>query len=128
MAVEGYVIVAHGTVVAVYALRDELALELGPIRAMSAAAASSSKKGVGGKGWRGDRSWRDAVRRVEQGGTIEDLNGTVPTLQEGMDLIDEAGGKVIRVEGPHESPNPHTFDHINYETATGQRGTLRIQR
>lgn len=86
-----------------------------------------NKKGVGGKGWRGDKTWRQNVDRVSEGGTIKDLNGQVPTQQEAIDLINEAGGTVNRIEGPHNSPNPHNFNHINYTTPSGGKGTIRIQ-
>ena len=75
-----------------------------------------NKKGVGGKGWRGDKTWRQNVDRV-----------SVPTQQEAIDLINEAGGTVNRIEGPHNSPNPHNFNHINYTTPSGGKGTIRIQ-
>nr|OZC14107.1 hypothetical protein SPSIL_50350 [Sporomusa silvacetica DSM 10669] len=84
-------------------------------------------KGIGGKGWRGDQTWRSNVQTVGSGGTIRDLKGQIPTKQEAMDLIIESGGKVNRIEGPHESPNPHNFNHINYTTASGKKGTIEIQ-
>ncbi len=43
-----------------------------------------------------------------------------------MDLIKESGGKVNRIEGPHEYPNPHNFNHINYTTPNGKKGTIEI--
>jgi len=62
------------------------------------------------------------------GGTIKNLNGQTPTRQEAIDLIKESGGTVNRIEGPHEYPNPHNFNHINYTTATGQKGTIKIKQ
>ena len=88
---------------------------------------STSPKGVGGKGWRGDKTWRENVKKVGEGGTIQDLNGQIPTQEEAIDLINEAGGTVNRVEGPHNTPNPHNFNHINYTTAGGGKGTIRVQ-
>ena len=84
-------------------------------------------RGLGGRGWRGDVGWRAAVKQVAQGGTLESIGGTIPTESEAADLIDEGGGRVDRVEGPHEPPNPHQYNHINYTTAGGNRGTIRIQ-
>ncbi len=89
---------------------------------------NGQQRGIGGKGWQGDRVWRDAVRKVEQGGTIRDINGKTPTEAEARQLIEEAGGRVDRVEGPHNEPNPHNFDHINYTTKSGAKGTIEIQR
>ena len=85
------------------------------------------QKGIGGNGWRGDKIWKGNVNTVKSGGTIENLNGKVPTQQEAIDLIKESGGKVNRIEGPHEAPNPHNFDHINYTTPEGKKGTIKIQ-
>ena len=49
------------------------------------------------------------------------------TLQKIVYLIEEAGGTVKRIEGPHNAPNPHNFNHINYTTPGGEKGTIRIQ-
>ena len=87
---------------------------------------SNPQRGVGGKGWRGDKNWKANIKEVGKGGTIRDLKGQIPTKQEAIDLIKESGGKVQRIEGPHAEPNPHTFDHINYKTANGTRGTIEI--
>lgn len=67
------------------------------------------------------------MKKVGEGGTIKDLNGQVPTQQEAIDLINEAGGTVNRIEGPHNAPNPHDFNHINYTTPNGGKGTIKIQ-
>ena len=84
-------------------------------------------RGVEGKGWRGDQTWRNDVSTVRNGGTINDLNGRIPTRSEAIDLIKESGGRVTRIEGPHNAPNPHNFHHINYTTQSGARGTIRIK-
>ncbi|MFZ5643768.1 MAG: RHS repeat-associated core domain-containing protein [Bacillota bacterium] len=84
-------------------------------------------RGIGGKGWRGDKVWKNAVNSVKSGGTIESINGNVPTQQEAKDLIIEAGGIIDRIEGPHMAPNPHSYPHINYTTPNGKKGTIRIQ-
>ena len=88
---------------------------------------TANKKGLGGKGWRGDKTWRDSVDKVRDGGTILDFNGQIPTEQEAIDLITESGGTVVRVDGPHMPPNPHEYNHINYVTASGKKGTIKIQ-
>ncbi|MFA9463426.1 MAG: RHS repeat-associated core domain-containing protein [Velocimicrobium sp.] len=87
----------------------------------------TNEKGVGGKGWRGDNTWKKNVNQVKEGGTIKDLNGQVPTKVEAEALIRASGGKVNRVEGPHEAPNPHNYNHINYTTPWGGKGTIRIK-
>lgn len=43
--------------------------------------------GVGGKGWRGDKSWKYNVEMVRGGGDVTSLKGGVPTQQEALDLI-----------------------------------------
>jgi hypothetical protein len=78
-------------------------------------------------GWRGTKTWKELVNRVNKGGTIKDLSGKVPTKQEAIDLIKESGGKINRIEGPHNEPNPHDFDHINYTTSNGAKGTIKIK-
>jgi hypothetical protein len=86
----------------------------------------SRQRGIGGKGWRGDAGWKEAVRNVDKGGTIRSIGGNVTTKQEAIDLITEAGGKILRIEGPHAAPNPHNFTHINYLTSGGLKGTIEI--
>jgi RHS repeat-associated protein len=81
--------------------------------------------GVGGKGWKGDKVWRNNVKRVKDGGTITSLNGGVPTKQIAKELIEEAGGKILRTEGAHLFPNPHTYNHINYVVGK-VRGAIKI--
>lgn len=93
----------------------------------SAAGGDNPQRGIGGKGWRGDQGWRDAVKMVGKGGTIDNIGGQVPTQEEAETLIKESGGKVVRTEGPHDPPNPHTYDHINYTTESGTKGTIQIQ-
>jgi len=81
-------------------------------------------KGVGGKGWRGDKVWRDQVTAVGRGGDIK-LNVTA-TRQEAIDLLEAVGCKIDRIEGPHLPPNPHQFPHINFTTPDGKKGTIPI--
>jgi hypothetical protein len=86
-----------------------------------------AQRGIAGKGWRGDSTWRANVSEVGSGGTIKSINGTIPTEQEAIDLINTSGGKVLRIEEPHAAPNPHNFPHINYETPSGGKGTIQIK-
>ncbi len=85
----------------------------------------SPQRGVPGHGWHGDSSWNQNVRTVASGGTHTELKGGVPSQTEAMQLIDEAGGSYMRVEGGHCAPNPHTYAHINY-VVNGVKGTVRI--
>lgn len=78
-------------------------------------------------GWSGTPLWQNLVRRVKEGGTLENLNGKIPSKQEAMKLLEDAGCKIKRIEGPHPSPNPHQYPHINYSTPGGKPGTIRIE-
>ena len=62
---------------------------------------NSSLRGVGGKGWVGDKTWRENVSTVGKGGTITSLNGGVPSKAQAMQLIDQSGGTALRIEGAH---------------------------
>ena len=86
----------------------------------------SSSRGVGGKGWVGDKTWRENVSTVGKGGTITSLNGGVPSKVQAMQLINQSGGTALRIEGAHQFPNPHNYSHINYVTSTGVKGTIKI--
>ena len=87
------------------------------------------ERGIGGKGWRGDKLWKENVKTVEQGGDIEKINGTIVTQKEAETLIKEAGGTPLRAEPAHKEGfnSRHRYPHINYTTATGKKGTIRIQ-
>ena len=86
----------------------------------------SSSRGVGGKGWVGDKTWRENVSEVGKGGTITSLNGGVPTKAQALQLISQSGGTNPRIDPAHQYPNPHNYPHINYVTSTGIKGTIRI--
>jgi len=86
----------------------------------------SSQRGVGGKGWVGDKTWRENVSTVGNGGTITSLNGGVPTEAQAMQLINQSGGTFLRMEKEHPFPNPHNYTHINYVTGSGVKGTIKI--
>ena len=84
--------------------------------------------GVGGKGWRGDKSWKYNVEMVRGGGDVTSLKGGVPTQQEALDLIKEAGGEAIRVDLGH-SPggvSTHTYPHIHYKINGSEKNVIRI--
>jgi hypothetical protein len=89
---------------------------------------NTCNRGVGGEGWEGDATWRSNVNTVSQGGTIENLNGVVPSQSEAVNLIGQAGGDVVRIEGAHAlgGISPHIYPHINYTTAAGRKGTIQI--
>jgi hypothetical protein len=97
-----------------------------------AAADPCPTKGIGGHGWRGDQVWRNQIKEVAKGGTVNlagpksPFKGAIPTQDEAIDLISDAGGTIDRIEEPHLAPNPHTFPHINYTTADGKKGTIQI--
>jgi hypothetical protein len=43
-------------------------------------------------------------------------------------LIQEAGGKIVRVEEGHADPKiPHSWPHINYRTSSDKRAAIRIE-
>ncbi|MBI3886999.1 MAG: VCBS repeat-containing protein [Opitutae bacterium] len=77
-------------------------------------------------GWRGGKTWRDGVKAVSKGGTLESIAGKIPSRADALDMIKQAGGRVIRIESGHLPPNPHIYPHINFETAAGLKGTIKI--
>jgi hypothetical protein len=79
-------------------------------------------------GWRGAKAWRDAVKRLTQGGTIKSICGKIPSKSEAIELIKDAGATIERIEGPHGPPNPHNFPHINFTTPSGGKGTIQIDK
>ena len=80
-------------------------------------------------GWSGSEPYRDAVKELEKPGTHETLGGKVPTRDEATRMIEESGGKVIRQDAAHgpESVSSHDYPHINYETASGIKATVKVQ-
>jgi hypothetical protein len=89
-------------------------------------------KGLGGIGWVGDVNWRVAVNMIKNAAkntTIKSINGQIPTLKEAISLIKAAGGTIIRVEGAHAEGgvSTHTFPHINFITANGNRVAIQIK-
>jgi hypothetical protein len=69
------------------------------------------------------------VKEVQKPGTKTTIKGQVPSEKEAIDLINEAGGKVQRIEPAHGpgSVSSHDYPHINYTTPSGEKATIRIQ-
>lgn len=78
-------------------------------------------------GWTSTPVWKDLAKIIRTGGTITELAGKVPSKVEAIRLIRETGGRIERIEGPHAFPNPHNYNHINYTTSSGNKGTIKIQ-
>ena len=84
-------------------------------------------------GWRGGRPWNNAVRTVASGGeagVIQNIGGRIPTYDEAIYLIKDAGGTVQRVDKSHAGSRVAghiDFPHINFTTPSGSRSHLRIQ-
>lgn len=70
----------------------------------------SLERDVGGKGWRGDKLWKNNIHVVQKEGTIESFNGIIATQKEAIELIKESGGKILRIEEGHPigGNSPHT--------------------
>jgi RHS repeat-associated protein len=74
-----------------------------------------------------NRRVKEAVETLKRPGTHNDIGGIIPTREEAEKLISEAGGKIKRIERAHESGRGHDFPHINYETASGEKATIRVE-
>ena len=90
---------------------------------------SKGVRGVGGKGWRGDRTWKQNVKTVAEGGEIRELNGGTPTIDEARALIAEARGtfRIFHSAHPLGGRSIHTYNHIHYLTQTGIRSAIEVQ-
>ena len=70
-------------------------------------------------GWVGSRSWRKAVAEVAVGGEngiIRSIDRKIPTYDEAVQLIKDAGGTVTRVDPSHAGSKVAQkidFPHIN---------------
>ena len=86
------------------------------------------ERGVGGKGWRGDKTWHENVKAVEAGGDILELNGGIPTGGEARALISQANGIIGPYHPGHAvgGISTHTYNHIHYTTATGIRSAIQV--
>jgi len=90
-------------------------------------------------GWRNGPKWRQAVRDLMKPGTHEMIAGEVPTRAEATEMIQQGGGEIQR-GGAGEPMDPgeefghdpggvsdHTYPHINYETPSGVKATVRVE-
>jgi RHS repeat-associated protein len=108
------------------------ALREGRVVTMTPAAAAALTQW----GWPGQQSYNEAKNLLNEPntsqGTVDrrDLLGKVPTEDEAVKMIEDAGGKVERIEGGHApgGVSPHENPHINYTTASGAKGTIDIQQ
>ena len=108
------------------------ALRVGRVVTMTPAAAAALTQW----GWPGQQSYNEAKKLLNEPntsqGTVDrrDLLGKVPTEDEAVKMIEDAGGKVERIEGGHApgGVSPHENPHINYTTASGAKGTIDIQQ
>ncbi|MGE0104217.1 MAG: RHS repeat-associated core domain-containing protein [Blastocatellales bacterium] len=87
----------------------------------------NAAKIVGRFGVVGGSRYRKAIKTLQRAGTHKELNGIVPTREEAEKMIIEAGGKIKRIERAHKSGKGHDFDHINYEAASGEKATVRVE-
>ena len=87
-------------------------------------------------GWPGQQAYIDAKNQLNKintpEGTIDNQalgNGKIPTQQEAIQMIEESGGRVERIEEGHgpDSVSHHDYPHINYTTESGVKGTIQIQ-
>lgn len=90
-------------------------------------------------GWKGGFKWRSAVKELNQAGDHLEVQKEVPTRGEATEMIKEGGGTILR-GGAGEPMDPgeefghdpagdstHTYPHINYETASGERAAVKVQ-
>ena len=89
---------------------------------------NSCERGVGGKGWKGDRKWRENVETVRNGGDILELNGGIPSGAEARELITQAGGTVGAYHDAHAvgGVSTHVYNHIHYLTANLVRSAIQV--
>jgi RHS repeat-associated protein len=103
--------------------------------ASCSAAAAAAAASLTPWGWPGQEQYNEAKKLLNEPntskGTVDrrDLLGKVPTEQEAVNLIEESGGKVERIEEGHPpgGVSPHENPHINYTTASGAKGTIDIK-
>jgi RHS repeat-associated protein len=91
-------------------------------------------------GWKNGAKWRQAVKDLMKPGTHETIAGEVPTRAEASEMIEQGGGKISRGgEGdpnmddgekfghPEGGVSDHNYPHINYETPSGVKATVKVQ-
>lgn len=70
-------------------------------------------KGVGGKGWGGDKTWKSNVETVRNITDIKTINGQVVSQYDATRLINAANGTIFR--GPEISATgSHIYWHLHY--------------
>jgi RHS repeat-associated protein len=89
-------------------------------------------------GWSGQQSYNAVVRKLNVPNTPEgtvniteqELGGRLPTREEALRMIQDAGGRVLRDVETHPpgGVSTHTYPHINYETANGIKGAIKVQQ
>jgi hypothetical protein len=89
---------------------------------------NTCQRGVGGKGWQGDSTWRENVKTVGEGGDVYELNGGVPTGNQARTLIEQSGGFVGNYHSAHApgGVSTHLYNHIHYLTATRIRSAIHV--
>ncbi len=110
-----------------------IANALGQVRTIDPAAVAA---GVTQWGWPGQQSYNEAKNLLNEPntsqGTVDRRNllGKVPTKDEAVKMIEDAGGKVERIEEGHApgGVSTHPNRHINYTTSSGAKGTIDIQQ
>jgi hypothetical protein len=87
-------------------------------------------------GWRGQADYNKAKDLLNEVNTPqntvdrEELGGKVPTKDEALVMIKDAKGQVTEIEETGHAEGgvtPHTYPHINYTTASGNKGTIKIK-
>ena len=89
---------------------------------------NSCERGVGGKGWIGDKTWKQNVKTVDAGGDVLELNGGIPTGTQARKLIQEARGILGQYHSAHAvgGVSTHTYNHIHYTTRQGVRSAIQV--
>ena len=89
---------------------------------------NACNRGVGGKGWHGDSTWRENVKTVGEGGDVYELNGGVPTGNQARTLTEQSGGFIGNYHPAHApgGVSTHLYNHIHYLTATGIRSAIHV--
>jgi len=78
-------------------------------------------------GWKGGAKWRAALQVLTKPGTHELLAGIVPTVEEATEMIEQTGGTIDRIEQHVPGGvSPHTYPHINYTTAEGEKAAVKV--
>lgn len=71
------------------------------------------ERGIAGKGWVGDKTWKQNIETVQTVTDVRTINGQLLSESEARRLIVAAGGVVFR--GPEISlTGAHTYWHLHY--------------